>query len=190
MKKSILVFNGSTRDQGNTDTLVEKYIEGLEYSGLSIQYFRLKNMNIGNCVGCCKCITGEICGQEDDMTKIRGMIEKCEALVFASPIYWCEITGLMKTFLDRFYFYHHPNTAGRIAGKKGIIITTMGEFQNIGYETEILNEFYRRMFKSLKIVLIDHLIFPGLMEADSAKYKPDYISQVYDMGKRLINKLN
>jgi multimeric flavodoxin WrbA len=39
-------------------------------------------------------------------------------LILASPLYWCGVTGLMKTFLDRLFFYYHPRNKDLISGKK------------------------------------------------------------------------
>ena len=38
-------------------------------------------------------------------TKLYGpRLEAADVLVFASPVHWCEVTGRMKTFIDRLYF--------------------------------------------------------------------------------------
>ncbi|OGU58572.1 MAG: hypothetical protein A2V66_14965 [Ignavibacteria bacterium RBG_13_36_8] len=190
MGKIILVFNGSAREKGNTDSVVAKFIEGAKSSDLEVHNFMLRDLSIGNCKGCYKCKSESVCDLNDDMTKIREGIEKSDVLVFASPVYWCEVTGLMKTFIDRLYFYHHPNTAELIAGKKAVVLTTLGESSNIDYETEILIEFYRRAFKSLKIDLIKHLVFSGLMEAEAIQNRPEYLQQSFSFGKNLINILS
>jgi multimeric flavodoxin WrbA len=180
--KSIVVFNGAVRENGNTDAILKSFGAGAEAVSVNVRQFDLRELKIGNCLGCRRCRREMTCERDDDMTKIRPLLEQSDVMVFASPIYWCEITGLMKTFIDRFYFYHHWETAGRIAGRKAAIVSTLGEAQNIDYEMEVVKEFYRRAFKSLKIELLDHWIFPDLMDADSVLSKPDYLKFIYGKG--------
>ncbi|UCE08341.1 MAG: flavodoxin family protein [bacterium] len=185
MVKSILIINGTTRDKGNTDAIIEKLIEGAEAVDLNIKYFKLRDLNVANCIGCCTCKDESKCFFQDNMTEIREYINKSDLLILASPIYWCEITGLMKTFMDRLYFYHHSNNSALISGKKAIIITTMGEANNIEYESEVLVEFYKRALKSLQVEILDMLFFSDLMEKEAILKKPEYLEKAYDAGKDL-----
>ncbi len=185
MVNSILVINGTPREGRNTDTIIDKLIEGAESVDKNIQYFKLRDLIIHNCIGCCTCKRESRCHFQDDMTQIRQFIEKSDLMIFASPIYWCEITGLLKTFMDRLYFYHHPENSDLIAEKKAIIITTMGEKENIEYESQLLVEFYRRAFKSLKVEILDMLFFSDLMEKEDVLKKPEYLEQAYNISKNL-----
>jgi len=91
---------------------------------------------------------------------------------------------LMKTFIDRLYFFHHKENSQLIAGKKAIIITTLGE-KDVDYECQVLVEFYKRCMHSLGIEIIDWLFFNDLMEKEAIKRKPAYLKQAFEAGKRL-----
>jgi len=186
MKDSpILIINGSPREGGNTDTILEKLIEGAQSTDLNPWYVKLRDLNIANCIACCTCKDEGKCHFNDDMTRMREWIENSRLMIFASPIYWCEITGLMKTFIDRLYFYHHPQNSSLLATKKSLIVTTMGEEENVDYESQVLVEFYRRIFKSLKVTIVDMLFFSGLMGKEDIFRKPEYLEEAFDKGKRL-----
>jgi len=184
-KKRITVINGSLRDDGNTDVLVRKFIKSAEDAGCLVDYHVLRRMNINNCIGCYKCNETDECNFDDEMTVIRNSIEKSEILLLASPLYWCEVTGLMKTFIDRLYYYHHSGNSQKIRGEEALIITTLGENDNIDYETEVIREFYRRLLHSLGIELLEHAVFPDIMGAGEVLTKGDYLSKAYDMGKNI-----
>jgi multimeric flavodoxin WrbA len=184
LTKRVLVLNGSTRENGNTDAIIASFIEGVNAGGLSVGSVVLRELMINDCIGCCQCQRERTCHFEDDMTELRDMIRKSDVLVFASPNYWCEITGLMKTFIDRLYFFHHKENSQLIAGKKAIIITTLGE-KDVDYECQVLVEFYKRCMHSLGIEVINWLFFPDLMDRDAIKQKPAYLKQVFDAGKAL-----
>lgn len=185
----IVVINGSPRKGGNTDALLEKLMEGAWSTEADIRHFRLRDLDIHNCIGCCTCKAESTCHFDDDMTGIRRSIQKCGLMVFASPNYWCEITGLMKTFIDRLYFYHHPENGHLISGKKALILTTLGEKDNVEYESAVLAEFYRRLFKSLNVEILDRMLFSGLMEKDGILKKPEYLERAFLIGKELSTSL-
>ncbi len=185
MAQSILLINGSPRENGNTDALLQRLIQGAESVSAELTYIMLRDLDINDCMGCYMCRDESDCKLQDDMTRVRGEIENSGVLIFASPNYWCGISGLMKILVDRLYFYHHPANSARIAGKVAIIISTMGESTNIRYESSLLVEFFQRAMRSLGIDIRDTLLFPGLMEKDDIAEKPEYLGQAFALGKRL-----
>ena len=185
MASSTLVINGSPRENGNTDSLLQQFIRGAEKISAETTYFKLRDLDIGDCIGCCTCRDESVCKLQDDMTRLREEIERSQLLVLASPNYWCGITGLMKTFMDRLYFYHHPVNSARIAGKEAVVISAMGESENLAYESLLVVEFFRRAMKSLAVEIREILLFPGLMEKDDISRRPEYLERVFSLGKSI-----
>ncbi len=140
MSKSILIVNGATRINGNTDILVNKIIEGSMDTGVNVTLFNLREKRISDCIGCYQCLEKIECSFQDDMTELRTAIEKSDLMLLASPLYWCGVTGLMKTFLDRLFFYYHPQNRSLISGRKAIIVTPMNQ-RDVAHESEVLVEF-------------------------------------------------
>ena len=188
LTRRVLVFNGSLREHGNTDTLVDAFIEGVNAGGLSVRAATLRELALHDCMGCCQCQREGTCHFTDDMTHLRDMIIKSDVLVFASPNYWCEVTGLMKTFIDRLYFFHHKENRHLIAGKKAVILTTLGE-KDADYECQILVDFYKRCTHSLGIDIINWLFFADLMEKEAIKTKPAYLKQAFKAGQALVSSV-
>jgi multimeric flavodoxin WrbA len=186
MAESVLIINGATRINGNTDILVEKIIDGAKNAGLNPNLVELKNKNISNCIGCYTCLKESMCFFQDDMTEVRNFIHKSELLILASPLYWCGVTGLMKTFLDRLFFYYHPENKGSIAEKKAIIVTPMNQ-RNVDYESEVLVEFYNRLLGCLDVKIVNMFFFSDIMEKGSVLEKPEYLKQAYAIGTNLKN---
>lgn len=182
--KRVLIINGSARENGNTDALLASFSDGVNKGSLNVQTAVLRDLALNECVGCCQCRREGTCNFVDDMTHLRSMIMKSDVLVFASPNYWCEVTGLMKTFIDRLYFFHHKENNHLIAGKKAIIITTLGE-KDADYECQVLVEFYKRCMNSLGIEIIDWLFFADLMEEEATKNKPAYLKKAFETGRGL-----
>lgn len=184
MLKTALIINGTTRTNGNTDILVEKIIEGSQNTSINIKHIELRKKNISNCIGCYQCLRESTCSFRDDMTEIREEINKADLMVLASPLYWCGVTGLMKTFIDRLFFYYHPQNRGLISGKKAIIVTPMNQ-KDIANESEPLVEFYKRLWNCLGVEIVDMFFFSDVMTKGAVSEKPEYLEKAYSIGKQL-----
>ncbi len=88
-----------------------------------------------------------------------------------------EKPGVMKTFIDRLFFYYHPQTKDKIAGKSAIIITPMNQ-QNVVYESETLVHFYNRLLNCLGINLIDMFFFGDIMKKGDLSRKPRFLRKL------------
>ncbi len=180
--RNILIVNGSTRINGNTDTLVNKIIEGAQGSQLVI----LKDKGISNCIGCMQCLEKGTCSIDDDMTEIRKAIQQSDILILASPLYWGGVTGLMKIFIDRLFFYYHPSNKPLISGKKVVVVTAMNQ-KDVNEETKILKEFYNCLLNCLEVDILDFYFFDGIMEKGAVLKNQEHLEKAYLIGKKLIN---
>ncbi len=186
MNQSTLIINGSLRVNGNTDILIEQVIAGARETNLNASIVVLRNKKISNCIGCYQCLRTGTCSIRDDMTEIRALVENAELMVLASPLYWCGVTGLMKTFIDRLFFYYHPNTRPLISKKKVIILTSMNQ-KNIEFESQLLVEFYNRLFNCLCVEIADMFFFSEIMKKGAVLERPEYLNQARMIGINLIN---
>ena len=104
-KKNIVILNGSPRPTGNTAALVQAFKEGAESSGHTVTTFLLDQMDISGCKGCNggKNTAKSPCVQKDDMQKIYPAIKESDVVVFASPLYYWNLSGQLRTAVDRLY---------------------------------------------------------------------------------------
>lgn len=114
--KKITVFIGSPRKQ-LTYKVVEEFVEDLKRFGdIECEYVFLKDVNLANCRGCCNCFLKgeEHCPLRDDRDALIQKIEDLDGVVFATPNYSLNVSGIMKTFLDRLAFvFHRPRFFGK-----------------------------------------------------------------------------
>lgn len=98
----IVVLNGSPRKAGNTEIMVEAFAKAAKNH--QVEILNIAHMNIRGCLGCKYCYAhqGE-CVQKDDMAKVLETLKDADMVVFASPIYWFDITAQLKTVIDRLY---------------------------------------------------------------------------------------
>ena len=101
MIKRILVLSTSPRIGGNSETLADVFIKGAEEAGHETKKICLYDKKIEFCKGCLGCQTTGKCILRDDAERIIAQMKAMDVLVFATPIYFYEMSGQMKTLLDR-----------------------------------------------------------------------------------------
>jgi multimeric flavodoxin WrbA len=94
----ILGICGSGRKEGNTGALVEEVLKG---TGFETELVWLIDLNVGYCTGCMRCTSEGNCWQKDGMTDLYRKMIDCEAIVIGSPCYYGEVSGLVKSMMDR-----------------------------------------------------------------------------------------
>lgn len=99
--KQVLVISTSLRGNSNSDTLAEAFIQGAEAAGHQVKKISLKGKDLHFCQGCLSCQRTGHCIIHDDMESILESMKQADVIVFATPIYYYEMSGQMKVLLDR-----------------------------------------------------------------------------------------
>lgn len=111
---------GSPRSNGNTRKLVELVLEGAAETGAETELVLLGEKDIQYCTSCFACKEGE-CPIQDDMVEIMEKVRAADVLVLGSPSYYDNVTGLMKSFIDRSNrLFHTQEMTGRRAVLVGV----------------------------------------------------------------------
>ena len=97
----VLVITTSLRAKSNSDLLAERVIAGAKDAGHEVEAINLKGKTIRFCVGCFACQKTKKCVMRDDAVEIAEKVRDADTLVFVTPIYYYEMSGQMKTLLDR-----------------------------------------------------------------------------------------
>lgn len=105
----VIAINGSPRKKWNTATMLEHALEGATSKGAETRLFHLYDLNYKGCVSCfaCKKKGGKSfgrCATSDSLTPVLDEIRGTDALILGSPIYFGEVTGEMRSFLERLLF--------------------------------------------------------------------------------------
>ena len=97
----VLVISTSLRAGSNSDILAGSLIAGAKDAGHEVEQISLKGKEVKFCVGCLVCQKTQQCVLNDDAVWIAEKVKNADTLVFATPIYYYEMCGQMKTLLDR-----------------------------------------------------------------------------------------
>ena len=102
MSKAILLISASPRKAGNSDILCDEFMRGAKEAGHAVEKIRLSDQKIQYCTGCCACVNRQgACVQKDDMNALMLKFLAADVLVLATPVYFHDMNGQMKTFMDR-----------------------------------------------------------------------------------------
>ena len=106
----ILALNGSPRVNGNTAAMLQSALEGAASTGAETRLIQLYPLNYKGCISCfsCKLKKGRHghCAMQDDLSAVLDIMEKADALIFGSPIYYSDVTPEMLALEHRFLFSH------------------------------------------------------------------------------------
>ena len=105
----VIAINGSPRKNWNTATLLEKALEGAASEGAETELVHLYDLNFKGCISCfaCKVKGGKSlarCSIKDELTPVLERLEEADAVILGSPIYLGNLTGEMRSFMERYIF--------------------------------------------------------------------------------------
>ncbi len=101
MAKNVLVISASMRANSNSDMLAAAFADGAAAAGNRVETVSLKGKSIAFCRGCLACQKLGRCVIADDAVEITEKMKNADVIAFATPIYYYEMSGQLKTLLDR-----------------------------------------------------------------------------------------
>jgi multimeric flavodoxin WrbA len=111
----VLAINGSPRKTWNTATLLKKALKGAASWGADTELIHLYDLKFTGCTSCfaCKLRGGKSygrCAVKDGLRPILKKVEAADALILGSPIYFGDVSGEMRSFLERLLFPYFTYT--------------------------------------------------------------------------------
>ncbi|MCK5412982.1 MAG: flavodoxin family protein [Candidatus Pacebacteria bacterium] len=125
----IVAVCGSPR-KGNTEFILKRVLTQAEKSEINTDLILLRNQRIEFCDGCLSCDSSFVCNKRDDMQMVCSKLEDADLIIFGSPTYFDNVTGMMKNFIDRLNIYVENK---KLRDKKVAII-------NVGQDISVNNK--------------------------------------------------
>ena len=101
MSKKVLIVSASPRKNSNSEALALAFADGAREAGHAVEFVSLRGKTVNFCRGCFVCQEKQRCVIRDDADEICQKALSADVLVFATPIYYYEMSGQLKTLLDR-----------------------------------------------------------------------------------------
>jgi len=99
--KKIVVISTSLRPGSNSNALAEQFAQGAKDAGHEVELIPLRGKEIKFCIGCLSCQKTGACVFKDDVPAIMESALNADVVCWATPIYYYEMSGQMKTLIDR-----------------------------------------------------------------------------------------
>lgn len=195
MSIAVLGISGSPHRHGNTETLLDTFLEGARASGGTIDKIVLKTLNFSPCRGCNACHkTGE-CIVKDDAIVLYEKILASDCIAVASPIYTMGITAELKGFIDRqqylwarkFILKNLFFSDDHIRRHKGVFISTAG----LGWENVFDGAFpvITALFNTTGFEYYDNIIANDMDRYGGVKNHPKALSDALEKGQKVVQLL-
>ena len=211
--KKIIIIDGGPRKIFNTASMLKKFAEGANSIGgdIEVKTVRLYDLDYKGCMSCMACkIKGRasnVCKFKDALTPVLEEIAQADGLVMGSPIYFGDVTGQIRTFLERLAFpWLSYNDYSMTAPKRKpvVLVETMN-----GLPERNNSQGYGSMEYCIKAALgePEHLIayntyqvknydnfeLAGFSEEAKRNYRDEHweqdLQKAYDTGKRMAEKI-
>ncbi len=182
MPKKIVILNGSPRKTGNTAALVKAFTEGAQSAGHTVTEFFLSGMDIHGCKGCFGGHSGRDCPcvQHDGMDKIYPAVKGCDVVVLASPLYYWNMSGQLRTAIDRLFALEEGD--GNLLRGRGRASALLMAAEGNGFE-DVLT-YYDHLMEHLRWQNLGHVLAGGNCDVGDIAGKPE-IQEAYHLGKSI-----
>ena len=191
----LIAFYGSPRREGNTARLLRQAVKGARQGGAAVEEIFLREQDLSPCLEEDGCRNTGRCVIGDDFQKLYGLLEDCDGILLASPLFFGTVSAHAKILIDRCQcFWVRKYLLGR--GKGALPAKRrLGVFISCAARRERADQFegatrtVRYFFAALDVVLWKSLVFPGLEEKDDVLAHPEYLQEAHAVGAGLVAAL-
>ena len=175
----IVVLAGSPHKEGTSNTLVREFIRGAKEVGKEVEIIDLAHTDIHPCMGCDACGMNGDCVQKDKGNEILNKILDSYAIVFASPVYYYNVSSQLKMMIDRFYAKTMKITNKNL--KAGVIMTSWKNDDEFTYGA--IDKYFDTLFSYMHFQDIRRIYAKGSGTVSMMPKK--YYEEAYKLGRNI-----
>ena len=178
--KKVLIISTSLRKNANSEILACEFMKGAKEAGHEVKFISLKDKKIEFCKGCLACQRLGKCIIEDDANEITQKIRESNVIVWATPVYYYEMSGQMKTLIDRANsLFSTDNSFSEV-----YVIATSADSSN-GVIQTILNGINGWISCLGGVKLSGYLEAGGLDSPNEVNENKELLEKAYNLGKNV-----
>ncbi|MDD4013420.1 MAG: flavodoxin family protein [Candidatus Omnitrophica bacterium] len=185
----IVGISSSPRRGGNSETLLDRALEGAEASGALTRKIVLDDLEIAH-VSEKEYGTVDDRGLtvvNDDMRDLVGLIREAGGVIMASPVFFGSLSSQAKTMIDRFQCVWLARNVMKMdvfsTRKRGAFISVQAAGRNDFFENS--KAVVRHFFATINTEYYREVAAYGLEEKGAVLSRPDLLEKAYELGKRL-----
>jgi len=188
----VLGLAASPRRRGNSETLLDAFLEGAEDNGASSQKLVVSALRVAPCLGCHRCRDTGKCIQKDAYQTARDAVMRADVVALATPAYFWNLPAQMKAFVDRHQslWAHRAVSAGRLPSarsgrgeQRGVLLAVAGDpdprFQGLRQTVDsFFSVYYMKVWEAA--------LFSGLLDIDDVRNHPEMLATAHSLGGRSV----
>ncbi|HHT75853.1 MAG TPA: NAD(P)H-dependent oxidoreductase [Methanomassiliicoccaceae archaeon] len=182
----VLGIAGSPRRGGNTELLLDAALQGAAEGGADVRKIVLSTLSYSGCISCGGCDDGCSCVVDDDLKDVHHLIERADAIILASPIYFEGLSSQLKAMIDRGQVYWiRKYVLGMQGMKRRGAIIAVGARRNADFQSAL------RPAKIWFLTLdadMTALTYGGFEEKASILDDPDALNDARSLGRNLVSR--
>lgn len=186
----VLGIGGSPRVGGNSDILLDHFLEGAAQAGAHTDKILLNRLHYQGCQECGGCDSTGLCVVEDDMQKLYPLLINSSVVAVASPIFFSSISAQLKAMIDRcqcFWVarYRLKNLPDICA--RGVFLATRGQKgMEVFHKTSAI---IKAFFNSLNITYTSEIFVDEVDNKGAILEHPDILEKNRRLGYDTVHNI-
>lgn len=178
---------GSPRRKGNSDLLLDQALKGAADAGAEVRKIVLNELKWRPCQGCNDCHEGGDCIQRDNLTPVYELLERADAVIIASPIYFSGLSAQTKMLIDRCQCLWVRNEkldryAAETRKRRGAFIAVGGDPKAVFRHA--VGEI-RAFYSAIGLTYDGEILLPGVEGKGKISSHPEALAEAEALGCRL-----
>ena len=192
----VIAFAASPRKNGNTETLLDEIIKGLQERNINIEKIRTHELEISPCTGCGQCDMLGRCVMQDSFQDLFDLLVECDGAVFAAPLYFMNVPARGKALIDRcqsFWAARYCLELDLFGGRKrpGMLVSCSGMDFGPGksFVFRGIEDTMTYFFKALGMEKMESLLFSKVDSKGAIANDPSALEKARNAGKLMAELL-
>jgi len=183
----VLGILGSPRRGGNSEILLQAFLEGAAAGGAEVEEIRLRELKISPCQEIYHCLKDGTCPIKDDMQGLYDKLVAAEVVALASPVFFYSVSAQAKAMIDRTqalwsrrYVVKKHFPGGNRQGVLLAVGATRGRLLFVG--SRLTAKYF---FDAINVRYAAEILVRGADEKGAILGQPEVLDRARDLGRRL-----
>ncbi|MDI6853180.1 MAG: flavodoxin family protein [Deltaproteobacteria bacterium] len=178
---------GSPRKGGNSELLLNAFLEGAREAGAEVERIALRELKISPCLEIYHCFKDGTCPIKDDMLPLYDKLLAADVVALASPIFFYSLSAQAKAMIDRTQALwsrrYHLNQDFPGPERQGVLLCTGATQGKLLFVSARLVARY--FFDAINVTYAAEILVRGVDQKGAILEKPEVLDQAKDLGRRL-----
>ena len=183
----VLGIWGSPRRGGNSEMLLDAFLQGAAQGGAVVEKVSLRELKISPCLEIYHCFKDGTCPIKDDMLPLYEKLLEADVVALASPIFFYSLSAQAKAMIDRTQALwsrrYHLKKDFPGGDRQGVLLctgATKGRLLFVG--ARLVAKYF---FDAINVSYAGEILVRGVDEKGAIQTQPEVLTAATNLGQRL-----